>query len=650
MAEIQGDMRDVVIGTAGHVDHGKSALVRALTGTDPDRLPEEKARGITIDLGFAHYRQGDTTIAFVDVPGHERFVRNMIAGASGIDAVLLVVAADESVMPQTREHFDICRLLNVDRGLVALSKCDLVDAEMLELVRLETQELLGGSGLEDAPIVPVSAKTGAGLEELRAALAAVAAAPPRAADKPVRLPVDRAFAVRGVGTVVTGTLVSGEIRADMELEVLPAGRRVRVRGVQVHGQARATAGAGRRVAVNLHGMDADELRRGDAVVARGGFDTTRRFDASVTLLPDAPALRHGARVRCHHGTAEAMARIAFSAPTGAGDGGEEPAFLTALEPGDGAFARVRVEAPLALTRGDRFVLRAYSPPVTIAGGQVLDPLPPRGRFRSPRGVARLRRLAGAGGDAESLLVMVEEGRGRGVAREALARRLGVTAASLDRTAAALEAEQGVVAVGNRLVAPADLRVTREELLALVAQFHAAQPLAAGLQREEARERLSRRAAAAVIDHVVAGLVADGRIVATDHLALADHRIVLSADEVRVRERLEDLYGAAGLAPPDSGQAAATVGAQPALVDRMLELLVRDGTLVRVEGLLFHKERLDRLAVEVGRLTPAADGPARIDIGMFKERFGVSRKYALPLLGYLDRMRVTRRVGNVRLVL
>lgn len=643
-------MRDVVIGTAGHVDHGKSALVRALTGTDPDRLQEEKDRGITIDLGFAHYRQGDTTIAFVDVPGHERFIRNMIAGASGIDAVLLLVAADESVMPQTREHFDICRLLNVDRGVVALSKCDLVDAEMLELVRLETQELLQGSGLEEAPIVPVSARSGAGMDELRAALAAVAGAPRRAPDGPVRLPVDRAFTVRGVGTVVTGTLVSGEIRADMELEVLPAGRRVRVRGVQVHGEARESAGAGRRVAVNLHGIDADELRRGDAVVARASFDTTRRFDASIALLPDAPALRHGARVRCHHGTAEAMARIALSAQAEGTDGEEDSPFLVQLEPGRGAFARVRVEAPLALTRGDRFVLRAYSPPVTIAGGEVLDPLPPRGRFRSPRGLARLRRLAGEGGTAGGLLVMVEEGGGRGVTREALARRLGVTAAWLDRTAAGLEAEKQVAVVGNRLVAPVSLDAAREELLALIARFHEAQPLASGVPREEARERLSRRAAPAVLDHIVAGLVAAGRIVATDHLALAEHRIVLSADETRVRERLADLYRSAGLAPPDAGPASSAVGAPPLLAGRMLELLVRHGTLVKVEGLVFHKDSLERLARDVGQLKSAVEGTVRIDIGTFKERFGVSRKYALPLLGYLDRVRVTRRVGNARLVL
>ena len=643
-------MRDVVIGTAGHVDHGKSALVQALTGTDPDRLQEEKARGITIDLGFAFYRQGDATIAFVDVPGHERFVRNMIAGASGIDAVLLVVAADESVMPQTREHFDICRLLHVDRGVVALSKCDLVDAEMLELVKLETQELLAGSGLAAAPVVPVSARSGAGLEQLRAALAAAAAAPPRTVDGPVRLPVDRAFTVRGVGTVVTGTLAAGEVRADMELEVLPAGRRVKVRGVQVHGSKRDAAGAGRRVAVNLHGIDVDELRRGDTLAARGSFDTTRRFDAAVALLPGAPPLRHGARVRCHHGTAEAMARIALSAAIGAADGAEDAAFLTALQPGGDAFARVRVEAPLALTRGDRFVLRAYSPPVTIAGGEVLDPLPPRGRFRSPRGVARLRRLAAGGSVAGSLLVMVEEGGGQGVPRESLARRLGVTPAALDRTVAGMEAGERAAAVGNRLVAPAALRVAQAELLALIARHHEAHPLAPGLPREEARERLRRRAAPAVLDHVVDGLVAAGAIVATGHLALAERRIELSAEETRVRDGLAELYRTAGLVSPDTGQAAAAVGAPPEQAARMLELLVRGGALVKVEALVFHKECLDGLAAEVAKLKAQADGPLRIDVGTFKERFGVSRKYALPLLGYLDRMRITRRVGNERLVL
>ena len=640
-------MRDIVIGTAGHVDHGKSALVQALTGTDPDRLQEEKARGITIDLGFAHYREGDSTIAFVDVPGHERFIRNMIAGASGIDAVLLVVAADESVMPQTREHFDICRLLGVDRGVVALTKCDLVDAEMLELVRLEVQELLDGSGLAAAPFVPVSAVSGAGLDGLRAALAAVAAAPQRPHDAPPRLPVDRVFSVRGVGTVVTGTLASGTLRSDQELVLLPASRRVKVRGLQVHGRATEAAGAGRRVAVNLHGADVDALGRGDTLAAPGGFDTTRRFDAVLRLLPAAPPLRHGARVRCHHGTAETMARVALSAALGAAAGTSE--FLSALEPGGAAFARVRLEAPLALARGDRFVLRAYSPPVTIAGGEVLDPLPPRGRFRSPAGLARLRRLDAADG-ADSLLVMVEECAGRGAGRASLARRLGVASAALDRTVAELEAAGRVAAVGERLLASTALQAVRDELLELVDRYHAAQPLEPGLPREEARERLKRRAAPAIFDHVVADLAAQRRLVAGKHLAAAGHRIVLSEDELRVQQRLAELHRNAGLAPPDAGQAAAAVDAPAPLAVRMLELLVRDGTLVKIEALLFHQAALDGLVAEVARLKAAATEPLRIDVGMFKQRFGVSRKYALPLLGYLDRRRITRRVGSARVVL
>ena len=306
-------MKHVVIGTAGHIDHGKSALVRALTGIDPDRLKEEKARGITIDLGFAHYQAGETNFAFVDVPGHERFVKNMLAGASGIDCVLLVIAADESVMPQTREHFDICRLLHVAGGVVALTKVDLVDAETVELVRLETHELIAGSFLEGVPIVPVSANTGLGLPELRAALAGVARdVLGRPETGPARLPIDRAFSVKGFGTVVTGTQVSGRIGVDSELVVLPSNRRVKVRGVQVHGQKQPFVGAGQRAAVNLVGIEVTEVSRGDTLATPGCFEVTRRFDAVIELLSSARPLRHGARGRFHQGTSEVLGRIAVA--------------------------------------------------------------------------------------------------------------------------------------------------------------------------------------------------------------------------------------------------------------------------------------------------------------------------------------------------
>ena len=299
MANVECQMpnrRSVVIGTAGHIDHGKSALVKALTGTDPDRLKEEKDRGITIDLGFAHAEIGGLDMAFVDVPGHERFVKNMLAGVGGIDLVLLVIAADEFVMPQTREHFAICRLLQVRSGIIALTKADLVDADTLELARLDARELVAGSALADAPIVAVSAKTGAGLDTLRESLAAAAAGlPEREAGGAPRLPIDRVFSMRGFGTVVTGTLASGTIRVDDELVVLPSARRVKVRGIQVHGAARPTASAGRRVAINLGGVDVDEVGRGDTLTVPDAFDVTRRFDAIVDLLPDAKPLRHGAR-------------------------------------------------------------------------------------------------------------------------------------------------------------------------------------------------------------------------------------------------------------------------------------------------------------------------------------------------------------------
>src|SRR2546426_8041832 len=389
-------VRSVVVGTAGHIDHGKSALVRALTGTDPDRLKEEKARGITIDLGFAHTTIAGINFAFVDVPGHERFVKNMLAGVGGIDLVVLVVAADESVMPQTREHFDICRLLRVPVGLVALTKADLVDAETLELVRLEVRELVAGSFLQTAPIVPVSSRTGLGLDTFRAALAdAALKARGRPAGGATRLPIDRVFSMKGFGTVVTGTLVSGRLRLDAELVIVPGpassggqGRPVKVRGVQVHGVRRDEAVAGQRSAVNLGGVEIDQVERGQSAVTPGAFETTRLADAVLELLPDAKPLKHGARVRFHQGTAEILGRVAIIGPP---DGGPERSALY-VRPGARAFVRLRLERPAVLTRGDRYIIRAYSPPITIAGGQILDPRPPRTAIRTNAALERCRRL------------------------------------------------------------------------------------------------------------------------------------------------------------------------------------------------------------------------------------------------------------------
>src|SRR2546430_2687602 len=361
--------KSVIVGTAGHIDHGKSTLVEALTGTHPDRLAEEKRRGITIDLGFAFLEENGVRFGFVDVPGHERFVSNMLAGAGGIDVLLLVIAADESIKPQTREHFDICRLLGVERGVVAVTKSDLVESETLELVRLEAEEFLGGSFLEHAPIVPVSAKTGAGLGELKRALSEAAAnASGRDAARYFRLPIDRAFAMKGFGSVVTGTLISGSVGPGDEVELFPRGERLRVRGVQAGGKAVERAAPGQRTAVNLAGIEHTALERGMVLAAPGKFRKTRRIDVRLELLPSARKMKPGARVHFHAGTAETVAELFFH-------GQKE------LPPGGSALANLKLQDEVLVLPGDRFIVRQFSPVVTIGGGGVLTPLARRPRLR-----------------------------------------------------------------------------------------------------------------------------------------------------------------------------------------------------------------------------------------------------------------------------
>ncbi|HXW05313.1 MAG TPA: selenocysteine-specific translation elongation factor [Vicinamibacterales bacterium] len=634
--------RSVVIGTAGHIDHGKSALVRALTGTDPDRLKEEQERGITIDLGFAHLRAGGTTLAFVDVPGHERFVKNMLAGAGGIDLAMLVIAADESVMPQTREHFQICRLLQVPAGLIVLTKADLADDEMVELAALEARELIQGSFLEGAPVVAVSARSGRGLDELRRTLETLAAAvPPRRADSPARLPVDRVFSVKGFGTVVTGTLVAGVMREGQDLTALPAGRPVKVRGMQVHGEPATEASAGHRLAVNLSGVDVADLSRGATLCEPGAFDASRRLDVRLELLGDARPLRHGARVRFHSGTSELLGRVALSSVVaGAGPAAE-------VEPGASAYARIRLEAPAVVTRGDRFIVRAYSPTVTIGGGVVLDPHPPRTAIRTPSAIERFRRLDSR--EDEAVTVFVEERGAGGLPRGALVERAGLTQAAADALGRALVQSGRASAVENLLVAPAVLEHLTARLVTELEAHHRAQPLSEGLPREEARERLFGRAAGAVFEEVLRRLAAAGRVAGRDRLALAGHQVSLSPEEASAEEGLARVYLDAGLAPPDLQAAATAARTRLDVAERVLKLLLKRRTLVKLDTLLFHAEALERLKAEV-RALKGPDGPARIDVAAFKDRYGITRKYAIPLLEYLDRERVTRRVGEGRVVL
>ncbi len=638
----------IVVGTAGHIDHGKSALVRALTGIDPDRLKEEKTRGITIDLGFAHADIGGVRVAFVDVPGHERFVKNMLAGVGGIDAVLLVIAADESVMPQTREHFDICRLLRIPSGVIAITKADLVDAETLELTGLEAKELVSGTFLEQAPIVPVSSVTGAGLEPLRHALAALPRQP-RAGQGAVRLPIDRVFSMKGFGTVVTGTLMSGELREDDDLVAAPAGRRVKVRGLQVHGRAVTQIGPGHRVAANLGGVETADLERGETLVSPGVFDPTRRFDAAIEPLASAGTLKQGTRVRFHHGTAEILGRVSFAGRTESGSVFDASDRAASKREPDPVYVRIRLEAPAVLARGDRFILRAYSPPATIAGGEVLDPHPPRTGIRTEAGRARFQEMA-AGVPVDRLAAtLVAESGAAGLPVGALPARAGVSLAEVDALVSRLRAAGAAADLGGVLVARALLDALAQDVLSDLQAHHAAQPLSAGVPREELRSRRFARAHDAVFRSVLDRLAADGTIVARDRVALGTHRVHLSPDEERARASIVRLFADAGLRPPLPSEVPQRAGVDAALADRIVKLLLRERVLAKVDELVFHADALARLKADVAALKAGAE-PARVDVASFKEKYGISRKFAIPLLEYLDRERVTRRQGDSRVVL
>jgi selenocysteine-specific elongation factor len=627
-------MKHVVIGTAGHIDHGKSSLVLALTGTDPDRLQEEKARGITIDLGFAHTTEGETVLSFVDVPGHERFVRNMLAGVGGMDLVMLHVAADESVMPQTREHFEICRLLRVPAGLVAITKSDLVDGDTLDVVRLEVQELVSGSFLDAAPVVPVSARTGAGLGELRQTLARLAATVrQRSASGPPRLPIDRVFSMRGFGTVVTGTLIGGSLEVDDELVLVPAGRRVKIRGLQVHGADVGTAAAGQRVAANLVGVNVDEIARGETLTTADAVIVTRRVDVTIELLASARPLRHGARVRFHQGTRELHARVALPDPH--------------LQPGREGFARLHLDAPAGLVRGDRFILRAASPVTTFGGGIVLDPLPPRRGVRTAGAAGRFAKLAP--GSDEAVAAMVADAGLQGFPLVHLATRAAV-APGRQRPLLDEWARTGArVRIGDAVIDAAPLGAVRDQILALVRQHHAAHPLEEGLPREELRERLFSTAAPGVFEHVLGELARAGQIISRDRVALRGHTLALTDDEARTRDAMLQILHQGGLSPPDGAELAARVGAGRDVVDRIGNLLVRQKVLVRLGDVLFHPAALQQLKDEVQSLKDRRITD-RIDVATFKDRYRVTRKYAIPLLEFLDRERITRRVGDARLIL
>jgi selenocysteine-specific elongation factor len=634
--------RAYIVGTAGHIDHGKTSLVRALTGVDTDRLPEEKERGITIDLGFAGYDLASGVhLGFVDVPGHERFVKNMLAGVGGIDLMLLVVAADESIMPQTREHFDICTLLGVRRGLVALTKIDLVAPDLRDLAELEVREYLDRSPLAVAEVVRVSSRTGEGLDRLRSALAAaVHDLPPREASGPVRLPVDRVFSARGFGTVVTGTLASGMIATGDDLVLYPALRATRARRIEVHGRETAEGRAGERVALNLQGIEAGDVSRGDVVGSPGAFRPSSLIDVRLRLLPSCPAaLRDLARVRFHLGTGEALARVRLLSTSPLPAGGE-------------ALAQLRLETPQVSLPGDRFILRRYSPATTIGGGVVLDPLPEKHRGAVLPAAARLGQMASS--DLAERLVLIAERAGLAGARlEDLRVRCAGSLAQLTASLADAVARRRLEVLGSGeraiYVGAETLARARTALVERLERHHAAHPLEPGMGKEALRTELMRKAPVEVYRHALEALEQDGEVVQeADRIRRAQDTVRLSEPDRAESDRLERLFRGAGLDPPAAEGVLRGAGVDAARTEAVFHLLLRQGRLVRLKGgVVFHAEALAELRQRVLNFAKRSE---TIDIGEFKALSGTTRKNAIPLLEYLDAERVTRREGDRRRIL
>ena len=632
-----GTSHNVIVGTSGHIDHGKTSLVRALTGTDTDRWEEEKRRGITIDLGFASLDLGDNLrLGFVDVPGHERFIKNMLAGAGGIDIVLLVVAADESVMPQTREHFEICRLLGIRHGLIALTKADLVDEEIIELATLEIEEFVSGSFLAGSPVIPVSSSTGAGMPDLRGALAdAAQSIEPRDGDGLLRLPVDRAFTMTGFGTVVTGTLASGRLRVEDPVQILPGGEQARARNLEVHGVSVPVAFAGQRTAVNLGGISKAAVERGMCLVAPGSFSPTAQFDARIELLPTAKPLKHAAPVHVHLGTAESVGRAYLLGATGR---------QAALKPGETAYVQLRLDNSLTAVSGDRFILRQFSPLTTIAGGTVLHPHAERHRKNDNwRPVLDALRE----GQTATVLASLCDDRRFGIAGTELTDITGTP--ETEWRALARSAKSLRILREAPLWVCSDSRAVQAEnrLLQALEQFHRANPLETGTPVEAIRSSEFGDAPDFFADHLLRRLEAAGKIVLDgDLVRAADHKIRMGTDEQDARDRLVAAFDQAGLQVPTLKAFLPTLPIDAARAQRILAALLREGVLVRVSPeLVFHSGAINTLRSQLAPLRGQA-----IDMGEFKALANVSRKYAIPLLEFLDKQKVTLRVGNTRRVL
>jgi len=621
-----------VVGTAGHIDHGKTALVKALTGVDTDRLPEEKERQISIDLGFAPLDlPGGVRAAVVDVPGHERFVKNMLAGVGGIDAVLFTIASDEGVMPQTTEHLEILHFLGVRAGVVVLTKSDLVDEEMLDLVREETAEALRGTTLEGAPILPASAITREGLDEVARTLAEILdRAPARPDPGFFRLPVDRVFSSQGFGTVVTGTIWSGTARVGDRLELLPSGAEVRVRKVEVFQEEVEEARVGQRTALALHGVSRDEVGRGDVLATPGVLTPTHMIDARFSLSPAAKEVQSRQRIRFHHGAAEVLGRMILLEA-------EE------LAPGAEELVQIRLEGPVVVARGDRFIVRTYSPARTIGGGVVLDSNPSK-RKGGGRSDLEFLHVAEAGDRRDLVVSLLASSPKAVVPASEIAHRLQVLESEVPGELRALEAEGRVRLVGSGALLEETASRLKEEIEERLRRVSTDDPLRAGVPREEVRRGLHREVDLSLFQALLGEMTREGKVTVRADMLFPGGG-ALPEKLARAAEKVEEVLAKHRLAPPLPVEIAKEAGLADREAAAAIDLLARLGRAVKVApALVYRAEEMEEIRALLRRALKEKGG---VSVADFKERTGVSRKYAVPLLEHFDRERLTRREGDLR---
>ena len=624
------------------MDHGKTALIKRLTGVDTDRLREEKERGITIELGFASLTlPGGRILGVVDVPGHERFVRHMVAGAAGIDLVVLVIAADEGVMPQTREHLEICTLLGIRKGFVALTKIDMVEDEWLTLIREDVREFLRGTFMEEAPVVPVSSLTGDGFPELLQTIEQAAGEVEEAADVGLfRLPVDRVFTMKGFGTVVTGTLISGKVTTGQEVEVSPVGLRARVRGIQVHNRSVETAEAGQRTAINLQGIERAAIERGHALAGPDTLVPSQRLDVVYRHLACAGRkMKNRTLVRLHTGTSEAMARLILL------DRDE-------MEPGEEGYAQLVLESPLAAVAGDRFVVRSYSPMTTIGGGVIVDPLPAKHKRLAEGVLQEFRRLV-SGPEAERVATVLARAGMGGITESRLIVRTGIRGKELRRILEGMFSAKEAVLVDRdemRVLSHPVYTGLQAGILRELQAYHERFPLKEGLSREELRTMLGMGEGVGqkIFGMALRDLEKRGELVAEkENIRLTGHHVQLKEEMGNLREELSGVYREGGLAPPTVREILERFPDRKKEIASLIQVMTREGDLVRIsEDLNFHREALMRLRedyrqllLQEGQATPAS----------FKELTGLSRKFIIPLMEYFDMTKLTMRAGDHRIL-